>query len=69
MSATPDESRALALVVNSSEGSQYWAEAQSIPPLLWSKMTPGLTDLAEQLFEQLWGRPIEHTLPEGTATS
>jgi hypothetical protein len=54
---TPDESRALALLVNQDQ--TYLREAREI--LDWERLPQDCQQQAEAIFQQHWGRSIEHT--------
>jgi hypothetical protein len=58
MARTPDESRALALLLN--QDSTYLQEARTI--LDWERLPQDCQEKAEAVFLKIWGRPIEHTV-------
>jgi hypothetical protein len=53
---TPDESRALALLLN--EDSTYLQEARTT--LDWDLLPQDCQEKAEAVFLKRWGRPIKH---------
>lgn len=55
---TPDESRAMALVLH--DHPEFIPTVRTIPPTPWEKLPEDYRLLAESTFEERWGRKMEH---------